>query len=56
LGIDFQKVSNYNYRALRIPLWPISQAWKGSGIAEGLLSREGENFLGWNINMGNGRL
>jgi hypothetical protein len=30
--------------------------WKGSGAAEGLLSREGEHFLGWDMNVGNERL
>jgi len=27
--------------------------WKGSGAAQGLLSREGENFLGWDRHVGN---
>jgi len=30
--------------------------WKGSGAAEGLLSREGAHFLGWDKNVGNERL
>jgi hypothetical protein len=27
--------------------------WKGSGAAEGLLSREGAHFLGWDMHVGN---
>jgi hypothetical protein len=46
LGIDFLKVINYSYRALRLPVRPVVEAWKGSGATEGLLSREGAHFLG----------
>jgi len=30
--------------------------WKGSGAVEGLLSREGAHFMGWENNVGNERL
>jgi hypothetical protein len=30
--------------------------WKGSGIVEGLLRREGEKFMGWDRHVGNERL
>jgi hypothetical protein len=53
LRIDFLKVLNCNYSALRLPVWPVDEAWKGSGEAEGLLSREGEHFLGWDRHVGN---
>jgi hypothetical protein len=46
LWIDFLKVLNCNYSALRLPVQPVAEAQKGSGAAEGLLNREGENFLG----------
>ena len=26
LGIDFLKVPNYKYRALRLPVWPVVEA------------------------------
>jgi hypothetical protein len=29
LGIDFLKVLNYNYRALRLPVWPVVEALEG---------------------------
>jgi hypothetical protein len=53
LEIDFLKVLIYSYSALRLPIWPVVEAWKGSGEAEGLLSREGEHFRGWDKNVGN---
>ena len=53
MGIDFLKVLKCTYRALRLPVWPIAEARKGSGAAEGLLSREGEHFLGWDRHVGN---
>jgi hypothetical protein len=53
LGIDFLKVLNYNYRALRLPVRPVAEARKGSGVAEGLLSREGAHFMGWDMHVGN---
>jgi hypothetical protein len=46
LGIDFLKVLNYNYSALRLPFQPVVEARKGSGVAKGLLSREEAHFLG----------
>jgi hypothetical protein len=46
LRIDFLKVLNCSYSALRLPVWPVVEAWKGSGAAEGLLRREGAHFLG----------
>jgi hypothetical protein len=46
LGIDFLKVLNCSYNALRLSFWPIVEAQKGSGATEGLLSREGAHFLG----------
>jgi hypothetical protein len=53
LGIDFLKVINCSYRALRHPFQPIVEARKGSGVAEGLLRKEGAHFLGWDKNVGN---
>jgi hypothetical protein len=53
LGIDFLKVLNYSYRALRLPVGLLLKPWKGSGAAEGLLSREGAHFLGWDRHVGN---
>jgi hypothetical protein len=53
LGIDFLKVLNYSYMALRLHLRPVAEAQKGSGVVEGLLSREGAHFLGWDKHMGN---
>jgi hypothetical protein len=38
---------------LRLPVWPVVEARKGSGVVEGLLSREGAHFLGWDIHVGN---
>ena len=46
LGIDFPKVLNCSYNALRLPIWLVAEARKGSGAAEGLLRREGAHFLG----------
>ena len=46
LGFDFLKVLNCSYSALRLLVLPIAEAQKGSGAIEGLLSREGEHFLG----------
>jgi hypothetical protein len=46
LGIDFLKVFNCSYSALRLPIRPVVEARKGSGAAEELLSREGAHFLG----------
>jgi hypothetical protein len=53
MGIDFLKVLNYSYRALRLPVRLVAKAWKGSGEANGLLSREGAHFLGWDMHVGN---
>jgi hypothetical protein len=44
-GTDFLKVLNCSYSALRLYFRPVAEAWKGSGAAEGLLSREGAHFL-----------
>jgi hypothetical protein len=52
-GIDFLKVLNYSYRALRLPVWPVVEAQKGSGAVEGLLSREGAHLMGWDMHVGN---
>jgi hypothetical protein len=46
LGIDFLKVINYNYRALRLLVRSVAEAQKGSGAAEGRLRRERAHFLG----------
>jgi hypothetical protein len=46
LGIDFLKVLNCSYSALRLHVRPVAEAQKGSGVAEGLLRREGAHFLG----------
>ena len=40
-GIDFLKVLNCSYKALRLPVRPVAEAQKGSGVAEGLLSSVG---------------
>jgi hypothetical protein len=56
LGIDFLKVLNYSYRAMRLPIQTVVEVRKGSGVAEGLLSREGAHFLGWDRDVGNERL
>jgi hypothetical protein len=53
LVIDFLKVLKCNYRALRLPVQPIVEAQKGSGVVEGLLSREEAHFLGWDMHVGN---
>jgi hypothetical protein len=53
LGVDFLKVLNYSYRALRLPVRPIAEAQNGSGAVKGLLRREGEHFLGWDRHVGN---
>jgi hypothetical protein len=53
LVTDFLKVLNYNYRALKLHFCHVVEAQKGSGAAEGLLSREGENFLGWDRHVRN---
>jgi hypothetical protein len=46
LGIDFLKVPNYKYRALRLPVWPVVEAperkWGRGRIVE---QRRG-TFLG----------
>jgi hypothetical protein len=46
LGIDFLKVLNCSYNALRLSVWPVAEARKESGAVEGLLRREGAHFLG----------
>jgi hypothetical protein len=46
MGIDFLEVINCSYSALRLPFQPVVEAQKGSGAAEGLLSREGAHFMG----------
>jgi hypothetical protein len=53
LGIDFLKVLNYNYMILRLHVWPVAEDRKGIGEVEGLLSREGAHFLGWDRYVGN---
>jgi hypothetical protein len=49
----FLKVLNYSYKALRLHVWTVVEAQKGSGVAEGLLSRERAHFLGWDKHVGN---
>ena len=56
LGIDFLRVLNNNYRALRLPVQLVAEARKGSGVDEGLLSREGAHFLQWDMHVGNEEL
>jgi hypothetical protein len=53
LGIDFLKVLNCSYMALRLPVRLVVEAHKGSGVAEGPLSKEGSHFLGWDRHVGN---
>ena len=56
LGIDFLKVLIYIYKVLRLLVWLVVEAQKGSGVVKGLLSREGPHFLGWDRHVGNERL
>jgi hypothetical protein len=51
-----QRDPNGIYSSQRIPIWPIVEALKGKGAAEGLQIREGAHFLGWDMNMENERL
>jgi hypothetical protein len=53
LGIDFLKVLNCSYSALRLLVWLVVEARKGTGAIKGLLSREGAHFLGWDRHVGN---
>jgi hypothetical protein len=53
LGIDFSKVPNYNYRALRLLVCPVIESRKEIGSAKGLLNREGAHFMGWDKQVGN---
>ena len=53
LGIDFLKVLNYSYRALRLPVRLVAEAQKGSEAVEGLLSKEGAHFLWCDRHVGN---
>jgi hypothetical protein len=56
LGIEFLKEPNCSYSSLRLLFDLLLKPWKGSGAAEGLLSREGAHFLGWDRHVGNERL
>jgi hypothetical protein len=56
MEIDLRKVLNCSYNSLRLPVRPVAEAWKGSGAAEGLLSREGAHFLGWDMHVRNEEL
>jgi hypothetical protein len=53
LGIDFLKVLNYSYRTQRLPVRIVAEARKESGAVEGMMSREGAHFLGWDRHVGN---
>jgi hypothetical protein len=53
LGIDFLKVLNCSYRSLKLTVWPVVEAQKGSATVEGMLSKEGAHFLGWDKHVGN---
>jgi hypothetical protein len=53
LGIDFLKVLNCSYSSLRLPFQHVVEAQKGCWAAEGILIREGEHFLGWDMHVGN---
>jgi hypothetical protein len=53
LEIDFLKMLNCSYMTLRLLVWVVVEARKGSGAAKGLLSREGAHFLGWDRHVGN---
>jgi hypothetical protein len=53
LGIDLLKVLNCSYRTLRLHVWPVAEARKGSGAVKVLLSKEGAHFLGWDMHVGN---
>jgi hypothetical protein len=44
--ISRMRVLNYNYTDLRLPVRLVVEDRKGSGVVEGLLSREGAHFLG----------
>jgi hypothetical protein len=39
LGIDFPKVLNYSYRALRLPVWPVVEALKGKWGSRGTVEK-----------------
>jgi hypothetical protein len=52
LGI-FSQGASCSYRALRLPVWPVVEALEGKWGSEGLLSREGAHFLGWDRHVGN---
>jgi hypothetical protein len=56
LGIDFLKMLNCSYMALRLPIHPVVEAHKESGAAKGMLRREGAHFLGWYRHVRNERL
>ena len=53
LGIDFMKVLKCSYSVMRLPVWLVAEARKGSGAAEGLLSKDGAHFMGWEMHVGN---
>jgi len=53
LGIDFPKVKNCIYRALRLHVGPVGETRKGTRVVEGLLRKEGAHFLGWDRHVGN---
>jgi hypothetical protein len=52
-GIEFLKVLNCSYRALRLLVRLVIEAQKGSGTVEGLFRKEGEHFLGLDRHVGN---
>jgi hypothetical protein len=39
LGVDFLKVINYSYRALRLPVWPVAEALEGKWGSQGNIEK-----------------
>jgi hypothetical protein len=52
----FFSVMGNNYINLTVSVRPIAEALEGKWGFEGLLRREGEHFLGWDMHVGNERL
>jgi hypothetical protein len=39
LGIDFLKVLNYNYNAMRLLVWPIAEALEGKWSSQSIVEQ-----------------
>jgi hypothetical protein len=53
LGIDFLKVLNYNYRALRLPVRPVVEAQKGKWGSRRTVEQRRGTLPGWERHVGN---